>query len=224
VKPYYDDGHGIVIYHGDCRDILPMLPKVDLALTDPPYGVGVDYASFDDTPENVRQLVRSVIPRCIAMSKRTVLTCGTRQIGFYPEPTWILCWLNRAGSFMNPWGFTCWQPILCYGKDPYLENSMGARADVIEHSETAKKWGHPCPKPEAFWKRLMGRASVKESDIVLDPFMGSGTTLVAAKQLGRRAIGIEIESKYCDIAIKRLKASMRPLFTESAKKRRSKLF
>jgi len=205
IRPYYEHG-GITIYHGDCRDVLPGIApgSVDLVLTDPPYGVGVAYASFDDTPENVRQLVGSVIPHCITISKRTVLTCATRQIGFYPEPTWILCWLNRAGSFMNPWGFTCWQPILCYGKDPYLENSMGSRADVIEHSETAVKCDHPCPKPEAFWKKLMARASVKGSDIVLDPFMGSGTTLRVAKDLSRRAIGIEIEERYCEIAAKRL--------------------
>jgi DNA modification methylase len=203
MKPYYEHA-GITIYHGDCRDILPSLPKVDLVLTDPPYGVGCNYGLFIDTPENVRSLVSSTIPFCISISKRTILTCATRQIGLYPEPTWILCWLNRAGSYANPWGFTCWQPILCYGKDPYLENRKGSRPDVIEHSETSEKFDHPCPKPIGFWKKVVARGSVLQTDTILDPFMGSGTTLVAAKDLGRRAIGIEIEEKYCEIAAKRL--------------------
>jgi site-specific DNA-methyltransferase (adenine-specific) len=203
MKPYYEHA-GITIYHGDCREILPTLPKCDLLLTDPPYGVGLEYGQFDDTPANVRFLVADVIPMARAHSKRMLLTCGTRQIHFYPEPDWILCWLNRAGSFCNPWGFTCWQPILAYGPDPYLENSMGSRPDVIEHSETSEKNGHPCPKPIGFWQKLLNRGSVQTSDLIIDCFMGSGTTLKAAKDTGRKAIGIELEEKYCEIAAKRL--------------------
>ncbi len=105
---------------------------------------------------------------------------------------------------MNPWGFTCWQPILVYGKDPFLEKSLGSRPDIIEHSETALNLGHPCPKPENFWRKLMARCSVDQTDSILDPFMGSGTTLRAAKDLGRKAIGIEIEERYCEIAAKRM--------------------
>ena len=183
VKPYWEDKRaGLTIYCGDCREILPTLPKVDLVLTDPPYGVGCRYGTFIDTRENVRELVKQVIPICIERTSRTVLTCSTRQISFYPEPTWILCWLNRAGSFPNPWGFTCWQPVMCYGKDPFLEHRKGSRADVIEHSESSKRWDHPCPKPDNFWTKLLLRSSVLESDVVMDPFMGSGTTLVAAKK------------------------------------------
>jgi len=202
-KPYYAED-GIIILNSDCREILPYLPTVDLVLTDPPYGVGVEYTQFDDTPDNVKRLVRDVVPICIQKAKRVALTCATRQITFYPPSDWILCWFNRAGAGMNPWGFTCWQPILVYGSDPYLENCMGSRPDFIEHSETSEKNGHPCPKPRKFWETLLLRCSVKESDTILDPFMGSGTTLVAAKNLGRRAIGIEIEEKYCEIAVQRL--------------------
>ena len=207
--PYYQDDWA-TIYCGDCREILPELPPVDLVLTDPPYGIGLDYGSFDDTQDNVRALVSGVIPLCIKNASRVMLTCGTRQQHLYPIPTWILCWLNRAGAYCNPWGFTCWQPILVYGKDPYLSASKGSRPDVIEHSETSEKNGHPCPKPIGFWSKLLLRGSISTSDLILDPFMGSGTTLVAAKQLGRKSIGIEIEERYCEIAVKRLAQEQLP--------------
>jgi hypothetical protein len=70
---------------------------------------------------------------------------------------------------------------------------LGSRSDVIEHSETAIKYDHPCPKPEKFWKKLLMRVSVVPEEAILDPFMGSGTTLRIAKDLGRKAAGIEIE-------------------------------
>jgi site-specific DNA-methyltransferase (adenine-specific) len=202
MKPYYQDD-AVTIYHGDSRELTAHMPSVDLTLTDPPYGIGEAYASFEDTPACVRELVAAVIPTCIEKSKRMALTCATRQQGFYPPPSWVLCWLNRAGTGLNPWGFTCWQPILVYGKDPFLEHSKGSRPDVIEHSEASEPNGHPCPKPEQFWKKLLVRCSVLETDLVFDPFMGSGTTLRAAKDLGRKAIGIEIEEKYCEIAARR---------------------
>jgi len=223
MKPYYTDKKtGIEIYHNDCREVLSELSYVDLVLTDPPYGIKLNYASFEDTPENVKALVAEVIPICTAIAKRVVLTCATRQINFYPEPAWILCWLNRAGAFPNPWGFTCWQPILCYGKDPYLAHALGSRSDVIEHSETAEKNGHPCPKPIEFWKKLLARCSVLPADLIVDPFMGSGTTLIAAKLLGRRAIGIDIEEKYCEIAAKRLLRTPLPLLIHAPVKRISR--
>lgn len=203
MKPYYDH-KDITIYNCDCREILPDLPKVDLVLTDPPYGVGLEYVSFDDTIENVSNLVRKVIPICIDKAERVAITCGTHRIHLYPEPTWVLCWFNRAGAGIGPWGFNCWQPVLLYGKDPYAAIKGAPRKDMIEHSEASKKWDHPCPKPERFWKKLMVRCSAKEGETILDPFMGVGTTLRAAKDLSRKAIGIEIEEKYCEIAAERM--------------------
>jgi len=204
-KIYYKEPSGVIICD-DCLSILPLLEpnSVDLVVTDPPYGVGVKYGQFVDTPENVKELIEKAIPQCISISKRVVLTCATRQIFWYPQSDWILCWFNRAGVGLNPWGFTCWQPILVYGKDPFLENNMGSRPDFIEHSESSPKNGHPCPKPPMFWNKVVSRTSVKDTDLILDPFLGSGTTAVAAKQLGRKFIGIEIEEKYCEIAKRRL--------------------
>jgi site-specific DNA-methyltransferase (adenine-specific) len=202
---------GITLVLGDCREFLDAVPpcfRVDATITDPPYGVGLKYGQFVDTPENVQAIVSAVIPKCITISKRCVLTCATRQQHFYPPPAWVLCWLNRAGAFTNPWGFTCWQPILVYGSDPFLERGLGSRPDVIEHSETAEVNGHPCPKPIRFWKKLMHRATF-EGETVFDPFMGSGTTGVAAVRLGRKFTGIEIEPKYFDIACRRISDALK---------------
>jgi site-specific DNA-methyltransferase (adenine-specific) len=211
MKPYYEHG-GITIYHGDCREVLPQLESIDLVLTDPPYGVGVDYGAFDDTPASVAALVGEVVPCAISRARTVALTCGTRQIHMYPPTTWVLCWLNRAGSYPNPWGFTCWQPVLVYGPDPFLARGMGSRSDVLEHSETAEKNGHPVPKPEGFWKKLLCRVCLPD-DLVVDPFMGSGTTLRVAKDMCMSAVGIEIEERYCEIAAKRL--SQEVLFAEA---------
>jgi len=205
IKPYYEKD-GITIYNGDAVEIMKQFPdkSFDLVLTDPPYGVGVDYDTYDDSQGALRSLVADSIPEIIRVGKRALITCGVTNIYLYPKPKWILAWVITAGAGRNPWGFSCWQPILAYGKDPYLENRMGARPDIIRSNAHSEKNGHPCPKPLEMWTKLLERGSVKKSDIILDPFMGSGTTLLAAKNTGRRAVGIEISKKYCDITIERL--------------------
>jgi len=208
VKPYYQHAD-ITIYHGDCREVLPTLEPVDLVLTDPPYGIGEEYLSFNDRRENLRELIadtmRLLLTHNADLVKRPCLiTCGVRNVHLYPEPTWILCWFISGAGGSGPWGFSTWQPILAYGEDPYLSNGLGRRPDAFWMTETSEANGHPCPKPIGPWKWLLTRGSPYDSDVILDPFMGSGTTLRAAKDLGRKAIGIEIEEKYCEIAAKRL--------------------
>ena len=94
------------------------------------------------------------MPEILRVSKRVLLTCGQSNVCKYPKSDWILAWVNKAGANQNKWGFTCWQPILAYGKDAYRTNNMGARPDIIIHSEVAEKWEHSCPKPIVFWKKL----------------------------------------------------------------------
>jgi hypothetical protein len=153
-----------------------------------------------------------VIPEISRVCKRVLITCGVANIGLYPNPDWILLWVSSAGIGSGKWGFCCWQPILAYGKDPYLENNMGRRPDVIFSNEKAPITDHPCPKPIKLWKSLLLRGSVKESDIILDPFMGSGTTALVAKQLGRDYIGIELNEAYIKLAEERLSREPDPLF------------
>lgn len=195
----------------DCLDLMKKMPDkcVDLVLTDPPYGVNYEYDLWQDTEENLKNLLEKVMPELLRIGKRVILTPGHTNIWKYPPSKWIMCWYYGTTNAWNSWGFTSWQPILVYGKDPYLENSMGARMDVIKDATAPEKWiknvGHSCNKPITFWKKLLLRGSVKETDIIFDPFMGSWTTARACKDLGRNFIGCELSEAYCKIGEDRLR-------------------
>jgi site-specific DNA-methyltransferase (adenine-specific)/modification methylase len=189
------------LYLGDCLEILPTLGPVDAVVTDPMYGVGLEYAEIDDTEENVRAVMVPAIEMCIARFGRVVVTPGTRCMWLYPRPDETGAVYFPAGAGFSRWGFTCFQPILYYGKDPHPSNNK--KPNSIQCTEMSEKNGHPCPKPEKWMAWMVNRASLP-GECVLDPFMGSGTTGVACARLGRKFIGIEIEPKYFDIACKRI--------------------
>jgi len=199
--PYYDCD-GITIYHGDCREILPYLPKVDLVLTDPPYGVGFQYASYQDSLDGWKALMGDLVPWIRNNSSMGILpSCQIKQLGWIYElypPDWLLCWYKGSPGHVAFVGFNDWEPLLVYGKRKGLHMH-----DYFYCQPAPADNGHPCPKPIKWANHLIGKTT-KQDETVLDPFMGSGTTLVAAKQLHRKAIGIEIEEKYVEIAIKRL--------------------
>jgi len=213
IKPYYEEP-GITIYHGDCREILPHLPKVDVVLTDPPYGIEggrggqlkdyrkADYTMFVDDANYINTVCRPVIDECLKIAKTVVFTPGTRCSHSYPQPDEIGGFYTPAATRIGLFGWSNLHPIFFYGF--YKNRGKGALHTVFTTCESAPKNGHPCPKPIKAWTWLLNRCS-EVGDTILDPFMGSGTTLVAAKQLNRKAIGIEIEQKYCDIAIDRLR-------------------
>jgi DNA modification methylase len=207
------------LYLADCLDALPEIGEVDACITDPPYGIGLDYETeaFNDTPAELQDLIDAFLPLCRRRARLVSITPGNVNHYLYPKPTWTLCWFNRAGAGSGPWGFSCWQPILCYGADPYLKAQMGRRPDYIEWSETSEKNGHPCPKPINFQKMWIDRVAFDAASI-LDPFMGSGTTGVAAVQMGKQFIGIEREAKYFEIACKRIDDAQRQrdFFVEQA--------
>lgn len=210
VRPYYQDD-AVTIYHGDCREILPAL-KADLVLTDFPYGIGLEYGVYSDSPENLDRLVRDVLPLMHPVAPIVALTCGIGNWWRFPEPTWVLCWYqtNAMGS-TGRWGFNVWQPVLVYGADPYLKRGLGRRPDLVATSapgsggrdQIETREAHPCPKPFESWVRILVRLSPTPGEVIVDPFMGVGATVAAAKYTGRRAIGIEIEERYCEVAATR---------------------
>lgn len=204
--PYYQDA-AVTIYHGDCREILPQI-EADVLVTDPPYGVEFDgkatkrtrggkpggYTTEDDGdvgPAIVRDALRRVV--------RGAVFPGNRMLFRYPEPRDIGCVFVPSGAGIGPAGFTCFHPILYYG--PRASNVL--RPTSMQSLALADKVDHPCPKPMP-WLRWLLQIVSNEGETVLDPFMGSGTTVRAAKDLGRRAIGIDIEERYCEVAVKRL--------------------
>ncbi|KKN03912.1 hypothetical protein LCGC14_1102910 [marine sediment metagenome] len=219
MRPYYQDA-SVKIYHADCREVLAAMKpgSVDLVLTDPPYGVdggrGGDsrahgkakyQAAWRDTPEYIASLVNSVIVPFIEDGLRVVLTPGIRCLHLYPPPRDMGCFWQPAAMTHGSWGFSNFNPILYYGSDPRAGRAQTGTG--MQLTERAEKTGHPCPKPLRAWGWLLNKASADPADRILDPFMGSGTTLRAAKDLGRKAIGIEIEEKYCEIAAKRMQQS-----------------
>ena len=178
--------------------------RADLCLTDPPYGIGEDYESHDDTKQNLALLIAGFLPLARERCNVVMLTPGNSNQRLYPEPTWTLAWFVAAGTGMNCWGFGCWQPVLVYGKCPFLAHGKGSRPDALCKTEAAENTlGHPCPKPVGVWSWFMERGSVNRGELVYEPFSGSGTTIIAAEQLGRRCYAMELEPRYVDVAVAR---------------------
>jgi len=202
--PYYSRD-GITIYHGDCRDILPLLGPVDLVLTDPPYGIRK--ADWDgDFPTWWLEDAARLAPAMGLMPGIWNLLSCPREVGRL-KYRWTLAAYLANGMTRGLIGFGNWIPCLVYtadGTSAYQQDGDCRRFAV----GTEAMPEHPCPKPYNVMRWLVSRLP---GDLILDPFMGSGTTLRAAKDLGRRAIGIEIEEKYCEIAVRRLSQEVLPL-------------
>jgi DNA modification methylase len=209
-RPYYDDD-GIVIYHADCRNVLPHLPKVDLVLTDPPYGIAVNTDGRRFSGGHIGKHGNGIgtgngLPIAndsAPFDPSFLLSVGGHQIiwGWNNFPDLLprggcLVWLKRYdeafGLFLSD-AETAW---MSKGHGVYCRRDLSNNAITNERA-------HPTQKPLTLM--LWCLDFFPDAQLILDPFMGSGTTLVAAKRLGRRAIGIEIEQKYCEIAVERLR-------------------
>jgi site-specific DNA-methyltransferase (adenine-specific) len=189
------------LYHGDCLDILPTLPKVDAVITDPPYGIGFAYESHDDNTDGWYDLMHTVVPLMQSVGRFVVMpACDQQRIGWWYQtfpPTWLIAWFKGSPGHLSKIGFNSWEAHLCWGKPQKQMHDHFQTPLVIDIN------GHPCPKPVAYAEWLAGR-STRDGATVADPFMGSGTTGVACVNLGRKFIGIEIERKYFDIACERI--------------------
>ena len=228
MKPYYEHA-GIQIFNGDCLEILPTLPKVDLVLTDPPYkfepsGGGIFGASGWDGYQRTN-LARLDALNCCAFNASAFLSllkpvhlavfCNkvllptylsfaethgilfdvhvmqknnpvpTKESSFLPEIEYIVVLRQPRSHFDNSY------PFEWYRKVHYVPQLKGIQKQ------------HPAEKPVSILKKYVG-ILCPQCGTVLDPYCGSGQTLVAARAMDRHAIGIEIEEKYCEVAAKRL--------------------
>lgn len=217
MTPYYDHA-GITIYHGDCRAILPTLPACDLVVTDPPFnevnardqrgGLRILHkGAADDAPVDPAWLATTLAAKCRGS---VYVFCGPEQLSEYVRV------FRRAGMTVRTGIWHKTNPSPMNGEHLWLsalELCVFARRTKsvftrhclppVWRGPSARDADHYTPKPEWLFAELIS-ASSHAHDRVLDPYVGLGTTLRVAKDLGRRAIGIEIEERYCEIAATRL--------------------
>lgn len=202
-----------IICGDDIEEMKKMPDKsIDLVLTDPPYNapnIGPHSRVYSKGTmklplKEYKKFCKDWLEEARRVGKSVVFTSGIANICFYPQPYWILCWHKPAAvSFNRMGGFNAWEPILIYGKPKKRIGQDYILCNTLNLTKGPEK-DHPCPKPPELWKWLVDKFS-KENEIILDPFLGSGTTAVAAKQLKRNFIGIEINPEYVKIAKNRLR-------------------
>jgi site-specific DNA-methyltransferase (adenine-specific)/modification methylase len=187
---------------GDCMDVLPTLPKVDLCLADPPYGIGAakvnahssirDNATWEHKDWDDKTPSAYLIARVIA-SANLCFIWGGNYFALPPSAGWLV-WSHPEAET----GFSLAQVELCW-----TNMGFAARCKTLPRRDGNQ---HPTQKPVALMAWCIEQAGNPET--ILDPFMGSGTTGVAAIQLGRKFIGIEREERYFDIACKRIEQAV----------------
>jgi len=212
MTPYFERD-GITIYCGDCLEVMPQLAgPMDLCLTDPPYGIGIcgnanhfgiaTYASRQATNETWdNQIPTKEVFRHIFRLSKNQIVFGANYFWeyFYSSQCYII-WDKRGNLPDVPFCDMefAWTSFVTKPSKRYL---------VIQHgfiTDSKEDRVHPTQKPLILFTRIMNDFS-DLNHLILDPFMGSGTTLVAAQNEGRRAIGIELSEEYCRIAVDRLR-------------------
>ena len=218
---YYEEKDpDLKIYHGDCLEIMPLLPKVDLVVTDPPYGMSfqsnyrlIKHSEIDGDDELPVELINMAR---IKANRASYFFCRWDNLYQMPKPKSVLAWVKNnwsMGDLKHEHGRQ-WEACCFYAADGHEFNER--IPDVIRDDRTGNAL-HPTQKPVGLFRRII-ECNVGEP--ILDPFLGSGTTLVACKELNRNGIGIEINEKYCEIAKKRLRATCKPLFRDEPKPRK----
>jgi len=213
-KPYYEDD-AVTIYHGDCREIMPTLGRFDLVLTDPPYGIGAyangkmgagvlakqstyEAASWDAAPVE-DGLIRDII----TAGKRACIWGGNYYSHLLDGgPSWLV-WDKENGANYFADGELAWTN---YGGAVRIKRHMW-HGMLRKNNEQRD---HPTQKPldVIMWAMSLCPG---EPQTILDPCAGSGTTGRAAKDLGRKAVLIEREERYCEIAARRMAQEVLPL-------------
>lgn len=208
--PYYMDDL-VTLYHGDCHQILEWT-EGDVLVTDPPYGMEFR-SNMRDPGYRMEAIVGDgdTVSRDDVLAQwgdRPALVFGTWRMPRPENTRQMLVWWKRAagpgmGDLKMPWG-NATEEIYVLG-DGW---SGTRRANVLVTDDQrggtngqASKWGHPTPKPVGLMEQLIEYAP---PGVIVDPFAGSGATLVAARNLGRRVVGVEIAEQYCEIIAQRL--------------------
>lgn len=224
MPPYYEQD-GIAIYHGDCLDVLPTLPACDLVVTDPPYSFGLASTAQETKAGGWGDLMNSATFYTVWLRECRRLT-ENRQGAAWVFNSWRSFPILARAAYEAAWPITS---LLVWDKEwigpggPQGLRPSYELAALFSHqnfqipdrgvpdiwrckASSFKPW-HPAEKPIQLLQRILLTSG---GGLVLDPFMGSGSTLVAAKALGCRAMGIEVEEKYCEVAATRLAQGVIP--------------
>ena len=213
--PYWQ-GDGITLYLSDCREVTEWL-AADVLVTDPPYGVRWE-SRFGDarkgTKDQLRQ--RDVLMAdtdttarddvLAAWGKRPAVVFGSWRVTRPPRVRSQLIW-HKDGAFSGPLNgafFTNHEEIYIMGEGAWRKSAPPLRSVITtrEHrSRATRDVGHPTPKPVRVMELLIDRCP---PGVIADPFAGSGSTLIAARNQGRKAIGVEIDERYAERAARRL--------------------
>lgn len=212
LRPYHEEA-AVTIYHGDCRQILPMLGRFDLLLTDPPYGIDADnrkrilsrekLAAAKDYGES--RWDKEPVPAWLmelarAMADKQIIFGGNYYA--LPPCKGPLIWDKENGDNDFADGEMAWNNLGCALRiKRHLWNGMLRKGGEDRH--------HPTQKPLAVIQWALSLAG--DVQTILDPWAGSGTTGEAAKLMGKRAVLIEREERYCEIAARRLAQDVLPL-------------
>lgn len=222
MKPYYEH-NGITIWLGDCREILPTIGSVDLVLTDPPYGIDVctkgglksrGHRPYDrNCPAHIWSSVvgdeKPFDPSHLLGFPRIILWGANYYASRLPDSYCWFVWDKKTERGAKSSITDCelaWTKGLSYKTTRIFRHMW---AGFQRDSEIGHVHLHPTQKPIVLM--LWCLSFFPRASSIIDPYCGSGPTLVAAKQLGKKAIGIEIEEKYAEIAAKRLEQEMLPL-------------
>ena len=200
VTPYYEDD-AVTIYHGDWRSILPSLGRADLVLTDPPYGIAGLWSKGSEVhgwaKANAQMADRNVwdatVPTtgelaAVVAKGRQAVVWGGNYFGLPPTRGWLV-WNKPERGFSLAEAELAW-------------TSRDAVIRVFDHNRSDPGRVHPTQKPLDLMRWCL--ELFPQAQTVLDPYMGSGTTLRAAKDCGRKAVGIELDERWCEVAAKRM--------------------
>ena len=207
MQPYYEAG-GVTIYHGDCREIAPELDGIGAIISDPPYGM--DWAFTGQGSGKRAQGGRNSVTKGQRiqgdaqefdptpwLSYPIVVLWGMQHYPHKLERGSVLVWVKKypdaLGTFLSDADFA-WMKGGCGVYVSKTINPASFQAEKI----------HPTQKPVSLMSWCIERAKVPQDATILDPYMGSGTTLVAAKNLGRQAVGIDTDERWCEAAARRL--------------------